>query len=67
MRKLWKTTIVIWTYEDDDPKEYELSNLAWEAENGNAYCSKQTAELIDNPEQDPDWDGTEFFDEVIGL
>ena len=39
----------------------ELSELARDAENGESYCSKQVCEVVDNPEGDPDWDGTEFF------
>lgn len=35
--------------------------LGWEAMNGDAYCSDISSKLIENPEEDPDWDGTEFF------
>lgn len=57
--KLYKTTIVIWT--DFQPTGFELSDLAREAEQGDAYCSKREMEAIEEPQRDPDWDGTEFF------
>lgn len=56
---LWKTTIVVWT--DYDPRSRELEDLAREATSGDAYCSKQEAVEVANPESDDDWDGTEFF------
>ena len=59
MQKLYKTTIIIWS--EDDPSGMELEDLGREATSGNSYCSKQVSELIRNPSQDPDWDGTEFF------
>lgn len=57
--KLWKTTVIIWT--DYDPQSIELSALARESEVGDAYCSSQECKAISDPEHDPDWDGTEFF------
>lgn len=57
--QLYKSTIVIWS--DEDPTKLELSDLARDAENGGSYCSKQIAELVESPEDDPDWDGTDFF------
>ena len=63
MRPLYKTTIVIWS-EYDPTEKYELKELANEAEQGDAYCSKMRATLIDKPHEDPDWDNTEFFDDV---
>lgn len=59
-KKLFKTTIVIWS--DYDPSGIGLDDLAREAISGDAYCSKQAKELIRDPQKDPDWDGTEFFD-----
>lgn len=60
-KKLYKTTIVIWS--EYDGSEAELHDLAFQAEEGDAYCSVQrsvemTREQI---EADPDWDGNEFF------
>jgi len=64
MRKLNKTTIVIWSDPDlTHPEEYELEDLAREAESGLAYCSSCTTETVLDPEKDPHWDGTEFFDD----
>jgi hypothetical protein len=56
---LYKTTVVIWS--KVNPSDLELSDLAYEADKGNAYCSKYVSEKIANPEEDPDWDDTEFF------
>lgn len=58
--KLYKTTIVIWS--DEDPTNYELDDLAREAVSGGSYCSVCKTKVIENPEKDKDWDGTEFFD-----
>lgn len=58
-KKLYKTTIVIWS--TFDPMKCELSDLAREAEVGDAYCSRMEAEHKENFRDDPDWDDTEFF------
>ena len=60
MRALYKTIIVIWS--DYDPTDkVELEDLARAATSGDAYCSNIRAELIEKPDQDKDWDSTEFF------
>jgi len=59
MRPLYKTTIIIWSEYDGD--SVDLDALAAEAMNGDAYCSKQISVHIEEPDADPDWDGTEFF------
>jgi hypothetical protein len=59
-KKLWKSTIVIWS--DFDPQKVELADLAREATDGGAYCSKQKARFV-KVAGDEDWDGTEFFNE----
>ena len=56
---LWKTTIVIWT--EYDPQQSELADLCRDAVEGEAYCSKVDSVWLPDPEGDPDWDGTEFF------
>jgi hypothetical protein len=56
---LYKTTIVIWSRDRGDATE--LSQLAREAESGDAYCSVYRSSLIADPGSDPDWDGTSFF------
>jgi hypothetical protein len=58
--KLYKSTVVIWT--TYDPAELELTELARQAENGDASCSSMKCVLVADPEMDPDWDGTDFFD-----
>lgn len=61
MKPLYKTILVIWT--DTDPYGMEISDLAYEAEQGSAYCSSVTRQLVQNPQLDRDWDGTEFFND----
>ncbi len=56
---LYKTTIVIWS--DTNPGNATLGDLAYEATEGNSYCSRQETETVAEPEADPQWDGTEFF------
>lgn len=34
---LWKTTIIVWT--EDDPQSWDLSGLAFEAEEGAGYAT----------------------------
>lgn len=58
---LYKTTIVIWS-EYNPTRKVELSELAHDAEYGDAYCSLFESVRVQNPESDPNWDGTEFFD-----
>jgi hypothetical protein len=57
---LYKTNIVIWS--EFDPTKVELEDLARSATSGEAYCSQMQADWVENPENDADWDGTEFFD-----
>jgi hypothetical protein len=59
--KLYKTTIVIWSEYDPTETTMDASILVHEAEVGEAYCSRMDVVGVDNPEQDADWDGTEFF------
>lgn len=56
---LHKTTIVVWS--DYDPATHELADLVRDACEGDAYCSKQHSVFVEKFEDDPDWDGTEFF------
>lgn len=58
-KTLWKTTAVIWT--DFNPQTLEIDDLAREAMGGDAHCSREDHELVEDPAGDPDWDGTEFF------
>jgi len=61
MKSLHNTTIVVWS--KSDLNSTPLHVIGHEADYGNAYCSKQDCVLIDKPEDDEDWDGTEFFGE----
>lgn len=56
---LYKTCVTIWT--DFDPTGMSLSDLGWQAEAGDGYCSSMSCDLIPEPEKDKDWDGSEFF------
>lgn len=58
-RKLWKSTIVI--YSDYDPHTLELSDLAREAESGDAYCAGMESEIV-NDFNDVEEAALEFFD-----
>lgn len=60
--KLFKTTIVIWSDFHPGDEGLELEDLARDASSGESYCSKFNTEAVENPEADPAWDGTEFFD-----
>lgn len=59
-KRLFKTTIVIWS--EYDTSGVELDILARDAISGDAYCSKQECDFVEDPSKDKDWDGTEFFD-----
>jgi hypothetical protein len=60
LKPLYESTIGIWTRYD--PTELELTEMAHEAESGDAYCSGMKCVLVLEPEKDSAWDGTEFFD-----
>jgi hypothetical protein len=62
---LYRTTIVIWST-DDPTDKLELEDMAREATGGEMYCSKQVSVAVDDPDGDPDWDGTEFFEMGAG-
>lgn len=57
---LYRTTIVIWSR--FNANKVELSELARAAEDGDAYCSSYRADYVPTPDNDPAWDGTEFFE-----
>ena len=60
VKPLYKSTIIIWT--EYDPNGLKLTELASQADSGDAYCSSMTSALVAKPEKDPAWDRTEFFD-----
>ncbi len=49
MKPLYKTTIVIWS-EGDPTDNYELTDMAREADQGLMYCSSMKAKKVNNPE-----------------
>jgi hypothetical protein len=61
-KALYKSTIIIWTEYDPSALEVELTDLAHQVEEWDAYCSTMDCVLVADPAKDPDWDGTEFFD-----
>jgi hypothetical protein len=60
-KPLYKTKLIIWS--EFDPTEMETEDLVKEAANGEAYCSCQSYTKVEKPEEDGDWDFTEFFGE----
>jgi hypothetical protein len=61
---LWKTKITVWT--ESDPSEMELDVLAEAAMYGDAYCSDMKSVLVKHPQEDEDWDDTDFFGDAAG-
>jgi hypothetical protein len=59
MRPLYKTTIVVWS--EYNPESTELEDLVRDAVRGDAYCSHQAAQLVQDPEKDEHWDRNTFF------
>ena len=60
-KKLFKTTLVIWTEYNPEDLEEEIDDLARSAIDGDGYCSKQEVVEVTDLAKDPDWDDTEFF------
>lgn len=61
MKPLYKTTIVIWSDYDPEASNVDIDVLAREAVSGDAYSSSAHSTLVEKPDEDPDWDGNEFF------
>jgi hypothetical protein len=62
LKALYKATIIIWATYDPTALDFKLTELASQAENADAFCSSMKGALIADPEKDPDWDATDFFD-----
>lgn len=63
-KKLYKTTIIIWSeFDPEAGTGMELEDLVSEAVSGSAYCSRMQCELVDDPSKDSAWDNNEFFGE----
>lgn len=60
-RALYKTTIVVWT--EYDTEHLDIECLGQQAMDGEAHNSKFSCEYIEKPEDDSDWDDSEFFKE----
>lgn len=60
MKELWKTTIVVWS--DKEPFNWEITDIAHDAMDGDSFCSRQHTVLVEDAEADPDWRATDFFD-----
>lgn len=56
---LYKTTLTIWS--DFSPDQIEIDELARDAVCGDSYCSRRTTAFVQSPDEDQDWDGTDFF------
>ena len=58
-KPLYKTVIIIWS--EKPTANYEITQVAQKATDGEFYCSVQNCDLISDPSLDLDWDGTDFF------
>jgi len=56
-----KASSTSWSEYDPAALENELADLAYQAEDGDAYCSSMTCTLVPEPRKNPTWDGTDFF------
>jgi hypothetical protein len=69
MKGLFKATYVVWAepegkLKDENPFEkHEFETIAYEATRGVMYRAVNKAEWVPDPEKDPDWDGTDFFND----
>jgi len=59
MKPLYKTTIIIWS--EYDTCGTSVRCLGDNVADRDAYCSKLSCQAVQNPEQDPDWEETDFF------
>jgi hypothetical protein len=58
-RGLFKTTIIIWS--EYDGSGASLEDLARDATSGESHCHSQKSEWIEDPKNDKDFSGEEFF------
>jgi hypothetical protein len=59
MKKLYRTTIIIWS--EYDANQVELEDLAYEATSGNALCTEQKSVLVDPAGDDNSEAIADFF------
>lgn len=61
MKPLYKTLITIWS--EDDTSDVKLSRLGKDVDTESSYCSLRECMLVENPEEDEDWDDNSFFED----
>jgi len=60
MKKLYKTTIVIWS--NTNPEECDIEDIARETLCGDHFLAEHKIELVGDPTEDVDWNaGSEDF------
>ncbi len=64
-RKLWKTSIVVWS--EYDPQKVPPGRLVVEAESGDAYMAVCHSELISGPYEQDDGPPESFFGDEDGV
>jgi len=57
--KLYKTTVLVWT--EYDPFGVPPHRLVYDATFGDGYLSGKSTKLVENPLEDPEFEGMEFF------
>jgi len=62
---LYKTTIIIWSEYDPQHQDMEISDIAAQAIDGDAYCSFSQSELVEDPLADPYPPSMEFFSQTF--
>jgi hypothetical protein len=64
VRPLYRTTAVIWTESDPSQRgEVSLMDLPILAEHEYVWCSSMKSVRVADPEKDPEWNDTDFWDE----
>lgn len=59
MKSLFKTTIIIWSEANTD--NVSAVDLAQDSDDGASYCSVKNCKLVEDPDEDADWDDNDFF------
>jgi hypothetical protein len=63
LKALYKSAVVIWTEYDPSKVDPQLSDLAFHAETEYVWCSSMKTVRVADPEKDPEWNDTDFWDE----
>jgi hypothetical protein len=64
-KDLYKTTIVIWSEYSPDAEGMEITDIAYQAMVGDAYCSSSVTVFVKDPMADSEFPDTEFFDTQV--